>query len=85
MNQCKKSRREQSHALNEERHCLVIERAGDLIPFYLPQKMKSHVTIPMVFFPTMCLHTNCMALKKVKIPGLCEHMAESISRGIGTV
>lgn len=45
MNQCKKSRQEQSHALNKERHFLVTERTGDLIPFYLPQKMKSHVTI----------------------------------------
>lgn len=63
---------------------MVMERARDLSPFCLAQKMKSHVTIPMVFSPIMCLHTNCMTLRKVKIPGLCEHMAESINCAIGT-
>lgn len=65
-------------------HCLVIERGRDLRPVYLGQKMKSHVTIPMAFFPIMSLHTNCRTLRKVKTPGLCEHMAESISCGTGT-
>lgn len=46
MNQRTKSRQEQSHALNEKRSCLVLERARDLTPYYLQQRMESNVSIP---------------------------------------